>query len=76
MTSGIQRDELRARERRALNALTLEEQLAGPAEDSVSFACECGAPTCNARVRLTPGEFAAFRRNFRAFIVAPGHEVR
>ena len=76
MTGGPPPDELRARERRALNTLTLDEQPAEASRESVSFACECGAPTCNARVRLTPGEFAAFRRNFRAFIVAPGHDVR
>jgi hypothetical protein len=66
-------DELRARERRALNAITLDELLARAPTEAASFACECGAPCCNARVRLTPSEFAAFRRNFRAFIVAPGH---
>lgn len=68
-------DELRARERTALNAVTLERQLALAVEEPVPFACECGAATCRARISLTPADLEAFRRNFRAFVVAPGHEA-
>jgi hypothetical protein len=73
MTSGPNHDELRARERRTLNGLTLEQQHG--VETAVAFACECGALACSAHICLTPAEFAAFRRNFRAFVVVPGHDT-
>jgi hypothetical protein len=74
-TSGIGTAELRARERRALNEVTLDERLARAPEEPTAFACECGELSCKAHVRLTPGQFAAFRQDFRGFVVAAGHEL-
>jgi hypothetical protein len=75
MISGVGPNELRARQRRALNEITLEERMARAPEEPADFDCECGRPQCDARIRLTPREFAAFRRNFSAFVVAPEHEL-
>ena len=67
-------NELRAREQRALNAITLDERLARAPHEVAEFACECGQLGCRARIRLVPSELAAFRREVGAFVVAPGHE--
>jgi hypothetical protein len=75
VTSGVGQVELRARERRALNEITLDEQKDRAPDEPAEFDCECGQPRCGARIRLTPRMFEAFRRDFRAFVVAPGHEL-
>ena len=75
MISGIGGDELRARERRALNEITLDERLPRTPDEVARFACECGRLGCTAMVRLTPREFAAFRQNFHGFVVATNHKV-
>ena len=67
-------DELRAREQRALNAITLEERLIHAPEKPVDFGCECGDLRCTAHIRLTPRELAAFRHSFSGFVVASGHQ--
>lgn len=75
MISAVPGDELRARERRALNGITLDELLARAPDEPADFACECGDLGCRARVQLVPSELAAFRRSFSAFVVAPGHQI-
>jgi len=75
MISGVNATELRARQRRALNEITLDERAERAPEELADFDCECGHSRCDALIRLTPREFAAFRRNFRGFVVAPGHEA-
>ena len=75
MISGVDTAELRARQRRALNEITLDERATRAPHQPTDFDCECGDPQCDARIRLTPREFGAFRRNFNGFVVAPGHEL-
>ena len=74
LMSAVSPDELRARQRRAFNEETLAEELARDPDEVCEFDCECGDPDCTARIRLTPREFATFRRNFNGFLVATGHE--
>lgn len=74
MIASVTGDELRAREQRALNAITLDERLIHAPEAPVDFGCECGDLRCSARVRLSPRELAAFRHSFSGFVVAPGHQ--
>jgi hypothetical protein len=76
MISGVNGNELRARERRALNEITVDERVPLTPDEVTRFACECGELGCRAVIRLTPREFAAFRQNFKGFIVATDHEVR
>ncbi len=66
-------DELRARQQRALNGITLDERLVHAPDEPAEFGCECGRLRCSERIRLTPREFAGFRRSFSAFVVAPAH---
>jgi hypothetical protein len=74
MIAPVRGDELRAREQRALNAITLEERLSHAPEEPVDFRCECGDLRCTARIRLTPSALATFLHSFRGFVVAPGHQ--
>lgn len=74
LMSAVTPGELRARQRRAFNEDALAEELARDPEDVCEFDCECGDRGCTARIRLTPREFATFRRNFTGFLVATGHE--
>jgi hypothetical protein len=74
MIASVGGDELRAREQRGLNAITLEERLIHAPEEPVDFRCECGDLRCTARIRLTPRELAAFLHSFRGFVVASGHQ--
>ena len=75
MTSGVDPAELRARQQRALNEITLDERVTDAPQEPTDFACECGDSRCRARIRLTPRAFAAFRRDFGGFVVASGHEL-
>jgi hypothetical protein len=71
--AAVKGDELRAREQRALNGITLDERLVHAPDEPTEFGCECGQLGCIARIRLTPRELAGFRRNFSAFVVTPAH---
>ena len=75
MIGGASGDELRAREQRALNGITLEERLVRAPDEPADFGCECGDLRCTARIRVMPRELAAFRRNFTGFVVAAGHQL-
>jgi hypothetical protein len=72
--SRVSPSELRARQRRNLNDLACDSLVSEAPDEPVDFDCECGRTGCRARVRLTPREFSLFRRDFRGFVVAPGHE--
>lgn len=75
MISEVGGDELRARERRALNGITVDELIVRAPDAPADFGCECGRRRCTERVRVTPRELAAFRRNFSGFVVAAGHQL-
>lgn len=76
MISGVGGDELRARQRRALNGITVDELIVRAPDEPADFGCECGHRRCTARIRVTPRELAAaFRRNLSGFVVAAGHQV-
>jgi len=73
MISSADPAELRARQRRAVNEITLDERAMRSPQEPTDFECECGDPDCHARIRLTPSAFAAFRRDFSGFVVATAH---
>ena len=72
--SRVSPSELRARQRRNLNDLARDSLVTEAPDEPTDFDCECGRRDCEAQVRLTPREFSVFRREFRGFVVAPGHE--
>lgn len=41
----------------------------------VPFVCECSDPDCREFVLLRPEEYAAARRDSRAHITLPGHQI-
>jgi hypothetical protein len=43
-------------------------------EAGLSILCECAAPDCADRIRISPDAYAAVRTDGRQFIARPGHE--
>ena len=45
------------------------------ASQPLDLVCECGDPTCVARITMTWGEYERVRSDGQLFAVAPGHET-